>query len=293
VRDVLPGPLNTASVKAAVDYVEDSKSISSRFLDNEGTLYAFMSAKGGCGTTFLVTNLAYLLAKASRRVLIVDLNLYFGDAASYLTSRKSEASLVDVAHQSRRLDGALLEASVLKVRDNLHVLCAPQLPYKLEEVTPETVAAILTLACTEYDFVLLDMARTMDPAAVKALDLAERIYVVTGQTLPALQDTQRMITVFEGLGYSREKTQLVLNRYIKSSQIPLGEVERATGYKVVRVLPASDEAVLASINQGIPLAKLAARDPVARALHEWAQALSPAAVNTVKQSWFSTLTGGL
>jgi pilus assembly protein CpaE len=294
VRDVLPGPLNAASVQAGVDYVKDSESITSRFVDNEGTLYAFMSAKGGCGATFLVTNLAYLLAKASKRVLIVDLNLYFGDAASYLTSRKSEVSVVDVARQSRRLDGSLLEASVLKVRDNLHVLCAPELPYKLEEVTPETVAAILALARTEYDFVLLDMARTMDPAAVKALDLAERIYLVTGQTLPALQDTLRMIAVFEGLGYGREKIMLVLNRYTKSSQIPLGEVERTTGYKVARVLPASDDAVLASINQGIPLAKLAARDPVARALNEWAQALAPVAVNAGgKPSWFSTLTGGM
>lgn len=291
VRDVLPGPLSAASVKAGVDYVEDSKSITSQFVDNEGTLYAFMSAKGGCGTTFLVTNLGYLLAKASKRVLIVDMNLYFGDAASYLTSRKAEASLVDVARQSRRLDASLLDASVLKVRDNLHMLCAPELPYQLEEVTPEIVAAILGLARTEYDFVLLDMARTMSPAVVKALDLAERIHVVTGQNLPALQDARRIIAVFEGLDYTREKIQLVLNRFTKSSQIPLGEVELATGYKVARVMPASDDAVLASINQGIPLAKLAARDPVTRALQDWVQALSPVAVQAVKPGWLSTITG--
>lgn len=293
VRDVLPGPLSAASVKAGVEYIEDSKSITSQFVDNEGTLYAFMPAKGGCGCTFLLTNLAYLLAKASKRVLIVDLNLYFGDAVSYLTSRKPESSVVDMARQSRRLDAALLAASVLKVRDNLHVLCAPELPYQLEEVTPETVAAILGLARTEYDFVLLDMARVMDPAAVKALDLADRIHVVTGQTLPALRDAQRIIGVFEGLSYPRDKIQLVLNRYSKSSQIPLGEVERATGHKVARVVPASDEAVQVSINQGVPLAKLAARDPVARALEEWAHELSPVAVNAVKQSWFSSITGRL
>lgn len=291
VRDVLPGPLSTASVKVGVEYIEESKSITSQFVDNEGTLYAFMSAKGGCGCTFLVTNLAYLLAQASKRVLIVDLNLYFGDAVSYLTSRKPDASVVDMARQSRRLDAALLAVSVLKVRDNLHVLCAPELPYQLEEVTPETVAALLGLARTEYDFVLLDMARVMDPAAVKALDLAERIHVVAGQSLPALRDAQRIIGVFEGLSYPREKIQLVLNRYSKSSQILLSEVERATGHKVARVVPASDEAVLASINQGIPLAKLAARDPVARALQEWAHELSPVAVHAGKLSWLSTITG--
>lgn len=293
VRDVLPGPLTPATVRAGVDSVEDSKLITSQFVDNEGVLYAFMPAKGGCGCTFLVTNLAYLLAKAAKRVLIVDLNLYFGDAASYLTSRKPESSVVDVARQSHRLDTALLDASVLKVRDNLHLLCAPELPYQLEEVTPETLAAILGQARTQYDFVLLDMARTMDPAAVKALDLVERIHVVVGQSLPALQDAQRMISVFQSLGYPRDKLQLVLNRHHKSSPIPQAEVERATGHKVVRVVPASDEAVLASINQGIPIAKLAARDPVARALEDWVQQLSPVAVNAAKPGWLAAIAGRL
>src|SRR3990167_4802366 len=119
------GPGSAASVKAGVAYVEESKSITSQFVDNEGTLYAFMPAKGGSGCTFLVTNLAYLLAEASKRVLIVDLNLYFGDAVSYLTSRKPEASVVDMARQSRRLDAALLAGTGLQVLDNLHVLLSP------------------------------------------------------------------------------------------------------------------------------------------------------------------------
>ena len=293
VRDVLPAPLNAQSVKVAVDYLNDARSINSRLVENDGTLYAFMPAKGGSGCTFLVTNLAYLLHKAGKRVLIIDLNLYFGDAATYLTDRTTEASVVDLARQSRRLDGALLEASVLKVRDNLHVLTAPDLPYQLEEVTPDTLAAVIGLARTEYDYVLLDLGRTMDPATVKALDLSERIHLVLEQSLPALKDAKRIVKVFEGLGYSREKVQLVLNRYSKNSPIPVGEVENATRHKVARLLPSSPEAVLTSINQGVPLAKLAARDPVSRALQDWAQELSPVTVKPGKQSWFATLTGGL
>lgn len=293
VRDVLPAPLNGQSVQVAVDYLKDAKSINSRTVENEGTLYAFMPAKGGCGCTFLVTNLAYLLYKAGKRVLVIDLNLYFGDAATYLSDRKTEASVVDMARQSRRLDASLLDASVLKVRESLHVLTAPDLPYQLEEVTPDTVAAIIGLAETQYDFVLLDLGRTMDPATVKALDLAERIHLVIGQSLPALHDAQRVVKVFEGLGYSPDKIQLVLNRFSKSSPIQVVEVERATRHKVARVVPASDEAVLTSVNQGVPLAKLAARDPVVRALQDWVQQLSPVTVKAGKQSWFTTLTGGL
>lgn len=293
VRDVLPGPLDAQTVKVAIDYLNDARSINSRLVENEGTLYAFMPAKGGCGCTFLITNLAYLLHKAGKRVLIIDLNLYFGDAATYLTSRTSEASVVDLARQSRRMDASLLEASVLKVRDNLHVLTAPDLPYQLEEVTPDTLAAVIGLARSEYDFVLLDVGRTMDPATVKALDLSERIHLVVSQSLPALKDAKRIAKVFEGLGYSNDKVQLVLNRYTKSSPVPIGEVENATRLKVTRLIPASDDAVITSINQGVPLAKLAVRDPVARALNDWAQELSPVTVKAGKQSWFATLTGGL
>lgn len=293
VRDVLPAPLNVQTVQVAIDYLKDAKSINSRLVENDGTLYAFMPAKGGCGCTFLVTNLAYLLHKAGKRTLIIDLNLYFGDAATYLTNRTTEASVVDVARQSLRMDASLLEASVLKVRDNLHVLTAPELPYQLEEVTPDTVAAVIDLARSEYDFVLLDVGRTMDPATVKALDLAERIHLVLSQSLPALKDAKRIAKVFEGLGYTNDKIHLVVNRYTKSSPIPIGEIESATRHKVARVVPASDEAVLTSINQGVPLAKLAARDPVARALSDWAQDLSPVTLKAGKQSWFATLTGGL
>ncbi|MDO9605573.1 AAA family ATPase [Hydrogenophaga sp.] len=292
VRDVLPGPLTTETVKTGVDCARDAKSIHSQYVETEGAVFAFMPAKGGSGCTFLVTNLAYQLYKAGRRVLVIDLNLYFGDAATYLTERKSEASLVDMARQSRRLDASLLDASVLKVRESLHVLTAPDLPYQLEEVTPDTVAAIIGLAETQYDFVLLDLGRTMDPATVKALDLAERIHLVIGQSLPALHDAQRVVKVFEGLGYSPDKIQLVLNRFSKSSPIQVAEVERATRHKVARVVPASDEAVLTSINQGVALSKLAARDPVVRALQDWVQELSPVTVKPGK-SWFATLTGGM
>ncbi len=293
VRDVLPGPLNVASVVVALDYLRDARSINSRAAASHGSLYAFMPAKGGCGNTFVVTNLAHMLARGGKRVLVMDLNLYFGDAAMYLTDRKIETSVVDLARQSRRLDASLLEVSVLKVRDNLYLLAAPLLPYQLEEVTPEALTAIIDLARAEYDFVFLDLDRTLDPATVKALDLAERIHLVVGQTLPALQDARRVLDVFGGLGYPREKLQLVLNRYSKSSQIPVGEVERATNHRVARLLPASDEAVTMSINQGVPLATLAARDPVVRALQDWANELSPVTVQAGKQSWFSTLTGGL
>ena len=134
-----------------------------------------------------------------------------------------------------------------------------------------------------------------DPVRIGIVSCSDRASsgVYEDKGLPALKDAKRIVKVFEGLGYSREKVQLVLNRFSKNSPIPVGEVENATRHKVARLLPSSPEAVLTSINQGVPLAKLAARDPVSRALQDWAQELSPVTVKPGKQSWFATLTGGL
>lgn len=290
VRDVLPAPMSKATVQRAVVYLQESQSLSSRFMKNEGGLLAFLPAKGGSGCTFLASNLGYTLAAAGKRVLLVDLNLHFGDMAAFVTDNKPVSSIVDIARQSRRLDASLLESSVLKARENLHVLAAPELPYPNEELTPDILHNIIALARSEYDFVILDVGRTLDPTTVKALDMAERIYLVMQLSLPAIQNVKRIATVFQGLGYSTDKLNVVVNRYEKSGDIRLDEVERATGSKVARTLPANYEAVIASINQGVPLLMLLPRDAVSRALQEWANDLSPVAVMPSK-GWFATLKG--
>lgn len=292
VRDILPAPMSPSTVQRAVDYLHESQSISSRFMAHEGGLLAFLPAKGGSGCTFLASNLGYTLAAGGKRVLLVDLNLHFGDMAVYVTDRKPVSSIVDIARQSHRLDGALLASSVLNARENLHVLAAPILPYKTEEVTPETLQNIIALARCDYDFVILDLDRTMDPTTIKALDMAERIYLVLQLSLPAIQDVKRIATVFQSLDYSQAKLNLVVNRHEKQNVIRLDEVEQATKIKVARAIPASDEAVMASINQGVPLPMLFARDAVSRALREWARDLSPVAVKPGR-NWLATLTGGL
>jgi pilus assembly protein CpaE len=134
------------------------------------------------------------------------------------------------------------------------------------------------------------VGRTLDPTSIKALDLASRIYLILQLSLPAIQNVKRIETVFEGLGYGQGKLNVVVNRYEKNGAIGLDELERATQTKVARTVPASYEAVMASINQGVPLPMLAPKDPVTHALQTWANDLSPVTIKP-KKHWFSALTG--
>ena len=78
-------------------------------------MLALISVKGGAGSTFLAANLAYALAHRGRRVALLDLNLYLGDAAAHLGNDRSAFSLVDLARQTARMDATLLDASMIKV----------------------------------------------------------------------------------------------------------------------------------------------------------------------------------
>lgn len=292
VRSILPAPLNSETVKRAVDELQQSQSISSRFADSKARLLAFLPATGGAGCTFLASNLGYGLAAAGKKVLLMDLNLHFGGMAACVSDQKPTSSILDIARRSRRLDSALLASSVLKAHENLHVLAAPELPQQTDILTPEVLADIIAQVRGEYDFVILDVSRTLDPMALGALALADQVYLVLQLNLPAVHNAQRIAMRLQDLDFAPGKLRLVVNRYPKQSLIRLDEVERITKTKVERTLPGNYEAVMASVNQGVPLQMLSPRDGVARALQEWKNDLSPVVVKQ-SRSWLAGLTGML
>ena len=71
------------------------------------------AARGAAAATFLAANVAHQLAERSS-VLLVDLNLQFGDAVSLMHDGAPASTLVDVARGIARLDATLLAASAVR-----------------------------------------------------------------------------------------------------------------------------------------------------------------------------------
>jgi len=272
VREVLPSPANAAALEAVVQRVA-AKLASTHGLP-AGKVLAFMSCKGGSGATFLATNLAWQLAEHTS-VLLVDLNLQFGDALSFVSDDRPKSTIADVAREFSRLDASFLAASTVKITPNFSLLAAPEDPSMAMEVKPEHIDAILNLAVLQHDFVLLDMSRALDTLSIRALDRAHRIFPVLHAGLPGLRNAAKLLGVFKSLGYSPEKIELLVNRIDKSSEIGAPEVRRSLGGTGQRLIPDSPKEVNAAVNRGIPLAQLSRSNPVVRSLAELVSALSP------------------
>ena len=276
VREVLKSPVTREVLLPAVERIEQRLGLAARPRD-PGTIAAFVPCKGGSGATFIATNLGYQLAAENKKVLLIDLNLQFGDAVLFIHDNKPATNLADVALNIQRLDASFLAGNLVKISPNYGVLAAPEDPGQAMEIKPEHIDVLLNVAVNHYDFVLLDSGRVLDAVTIKALDRANYVFPVMQLTLPFVRDANRMISAFRTLGYSKEKIRLLVNRLEKSSELKLSDVERSLGLSAFQTLPNSYEAVAAAVNHGRPIASLARTNPVAKALQELAQSLMPPA----------------
>ena len=289
VREVLAVPLDSAQVQQAIKRMQTHQASSSRGRERgAGRVLALIPSKGGAGATFLATNLAYALSRHGKRVAVLDLNMYFGDAAIYLGDGVAVSNVVELASKSRQMDGTLLESSMIKVSNHLFVLAAPESPDHVREVSVVDIQKIIELARASFDFVVLDIGYSLDPLTIKALDMADSIDLVLQLNLPFVRAAKRMVKVFRDLGYSSEKLHIVVNRDEKGGDISLADVEKTCLLKIAQTIPNSHAAVSASINQGRPLVGLMPRDPVAQVLQAWAEKLDPTAQKKTG-GWFSGL----
>jgi pilus assembly protein CpaE len=268
VREVLPAPAAPEAVLAALRRQlrrrEPTRELPRRAA---GQMIAVVSCKGGAGATFVAANLADALsAGGARRVLLIDLNLQFGDAALFLTSRPPAHHVAGLVRDIGRLDAELLRASLTEVRPGLSVLAAPDDPAPAADVAPAHVRRIVQLARAQHDHVVVDLGRVLTPVTLQALDLADQVVAVLQLTLPFVRDAQRLRRMFVSLEYPPDKVRWVVNRYQKDTEITLDDLRLALGTERLVTLPNQYAVVASAVNQGLPVADIAPRSAIARAL---------------------------
>jgi len=272
LREILPLPLSMEALLRTVSRYHDRAGAVGRPAGSR--IYCFIGCKGGSGTTFLATNLGYALACQGRRVALFDLNIHSGDAAVYVSDRTPKFTLADVTRAVARLDGTLLASSMLHVMSNFHVLPAPEDTDQALHVRGEDLDTVLAIAAANYDAVVVDGGRAVNALTVRAMDRADTVYVILQQSVPFMRDAQRLLRTLSGLGYGKDKIKLIVNRFDKKGVVGADEIAASLEYEVHRIIPNSFVAVADSIDQGVPIIKLTARDPVARTLTDMAVVLA-------------------
>ncbi|MBF0502041.1 MAG: cyclic nucleotide-binding domain-containing protein [Candidatus Riflebacteria bacterium] len=175
-------------------------------------LFVFYSPKDGVGRTTLAVNVAAQLAVSTgKRVLFIDADFQFGNAALLLhvSPALNIARLIQV-EANLTFD----RIKLFMVRSSgLDTLLCPDLPQEAELVTRESVAQILHECSRQYDFIVLDAKSNIDDQTLLFWDRADRIILVGTPSLGNLQRLHRLFKLYSRLDYSHERFQFVLNRF--------------------------------------------------------------------------------
>jgi pilus assembly protein CpaE len=292
VREVLPSPCPPEALAAAVQRLLRRHAPAAAKL-RQGEILSFVSCKGGSGATFVAANVAHMLAGGGqRRVALIDLNLQFGDAALFVTNERPVSNVADVARNFQRLDAQLLESAMTQAAPGLFVLAAPEDPAQAGDVTPQHIKAILQLASQIFDFVVVDLGRSLTLVTLQALDRSDRVYAVLQLTLPFIRDGKRLRDVFASLDYPARKIHWIVNRHQKETQITLADLKRTLDIAEVITLPNQYEVVAASVNEGVPVDRVSPGSAIAKALRQLARDIAPDQEKARSGGWLSGLFKG-
>jgi len=256
-REFLTQPIRKEELFTAIKKVIRAQENSRSGQTCQSRMITLFGTKGGVGTTTIATNVASSLATYTQKdVAVVDLNLQFGDAA-LLLNLKSKYSVLDIAKNLDHLDIALLKNMLPRTPYGVSMLSAPLKIEEAESLTGDHIEQILLLLRNMFEYIVVDVNRSMDDVTIKALDESDFILMITTMDVPAVYHAKRCIELFRKMGYDENKVRVVINRYNALEDLDPATIEKVLQYPVFWNLPSHDKnGILTAINKGIPVANL-------------------------------------
>ncbi len=256
---------------------------------------AVLGTRGGVGASTVAVNVAWLLAEeGSRRVALVDLDLHFGTCALALDLEPGPGLRDALAHPGR-IDGLFIASAMVHANENLAVLGAEEAPDTDFTFEPEGVDLLLAELRRGFDCVIVDVPRAAGPAQQRALTTATKILLVSDLSIAAMRDAIRLLAMTQRLGVS-DRVRVVANRvdHGRRTAIRRRDFERGIEMKVAHLLPEDIATAGNSANIGKPVAVVAKRSPLVKALRDVTRTALPQEEETKQRpplpSWFGRLS---
>ena len=249
---------------------------------------AFVGSRGGVGATALVLSAGWILAQ-DKRVVVLDLDLHFGSAALTLDLEPGRG-LHEILANPDRIDSLLIGAAMTSAGERLQILGGED---SLEDSLDAGVAgltALLSNLAGATDCVLVDLPRSLGDLSRQVLAVADMIVIVTDQSLPAMRDTRRLLTLAK-TQKGGAHTLVIANRVGGvAGEVGRADFERGIGVKVDVSVPYDATAAVAAAERGKTLADVARNPATVGALRALAACLMGAAT-PAKTSLFDRLMG--
>lgn len=237
-------------------------------------IVAVFSPKGGVGTTTVAVNLAVTAAeRAPDRVILIDLDLQWGQAATHLNVHAAR-TIVDVIHDPQALrDAELLRSYATRHASGLLVLAAPPSAGLGGLVPADAIGTLVRTALDAFDTVVIDAGSDLDDRSLLVLDLADAIVLPVAPEIPSLKPVVQLLEYLNEAGSDADKATVVLNHRSSRQIVSTAQIEGLLGMKVKAELPFDEATYLRAANEGDPVVRSAPRSAAGLAFGRLATAV--------------------
>ena len=231
----------------------DSESTGS---EKGGSLIVFLSAKGGTGTSSLCANFAMNIQQEHPEVSVVvaDLVLPIGSIGP-IVGDDGKLNLVMVADlPSKQTNAEYFRRSLPKPELwQFQLLSGSPDPQHGNSIKGERIGEIVHVLCSAYDFVILDLGRSLSRISLPLIQKADLIILVVSTDQSTIKLTKTVWDYLQTQGVDSQKIYAILNRAVGLEGLTKTQAEEIIGLpiKTTMLYMGSNFALANNLNQPI------------------------------------------
>ncbi len=247
----------------------------------EGVVIAVHGLAGGTGSTTLAVNLGWELANVHKQeapsVCLIDLDFQFGSVSTFLDLHRRDA-VFELLSDTESMDSESFGQALVRFDDKMSVLTAPPDMIPLDFVMPEDVERMLSTARRHFDYVIVDMPKTLVQWTETVLSASHVYFATLEIDMRSAQNAMRMKRALQAEELPFEKIRYVLNRAPKFTDLAgksrVKRLAESLDISIDVLLPEGGRAVMQGADHGLPLASSAPKNPLRKEISKLAETLN-------------------
>lgn len=269
-KDELKTAVQNANAAKVVTPIPQPQPMAAAPRAAQGKLVAIHGLAGGVGATMLAVNLAWEAATLNpkgpnAKVCLLDLDLQFGSAATYLDLER-KSSVLEMWADTEIVDADNFKQALSSYKDKLSVLTSPNELVPLDLITSEDVMRILDIARAQFDIVIVNMPQTLVTWSEAVLNEANIYLNLIDIDMRTAQNIIRLVSALQAENLPYNKLRYVLNRAPKFTDLNgknrIKRLSDSLGITVEFSLPDGGKTVVNACDHGEPLGLASPKSPL-------------------------------
>ena len=224
-------------------------------IQSHGKIISFCSAKGGTGTTSICVNTAFALAKLEpqARIVLVDMVFPIGSVGSSLGYETSK-TIAHMSHEiASKVDRVTIERYVSqKLKWGFHVIIGANDPQEATGLNVDQISAIFEMLGATYDYVLVDLGRTMSRISIPIIENSSAVVVIVTPDISTIKASRVILDHLEAHNVDRNRILLINNRTVGRVWTTTEDIEREMKLPLTATIPYVVEYMTMAINASVP-----------------------------------------